>query len=248
VSPRLDPVAINSESRALISFVFAGSGAAGLMFEIAWMHRTALVFGSSIWATSLILSSFMAGLAVGNLLVTRFGHRVSGFLRTYALLELVVAIGGIGATYVPIALTGDLAVISRRIVDAPWMINTIRFVVAFAVVLVPSSAMGATLPVLVAGTVFHTTEFSVALGRLYGWNTLGAVGGVLAAETVCIRFFGVTGTAWAAALLNVAAATATLAAVRRSKPIHRVQEPVVPVTSSGPRSACLSRRFFAARF
>lgn len=219
-----------------MSFVFAGSGAAGLMFEIAWVHRSALVFGSSIWATSLILSSFMAGLAVGNLLVTRFGHRVSGFLRTYALLELVVAVGGIGATYVLIALTGDLAAISRRIVDAPWAINMIRFVVAFAVVLVPSSAMGATLPVLVAGTALHTTECSVALGRLYGWNTLGAVGGVLAAETVCIRFVGVTGTAWAAALLNVAAATATLAVVRRSKPTHRVQEPVVPGTSSGPSS------------
>src|SRR5438093_51156 len=52
-------------SRWLLVVSFA-SGAAGLVYETVWFHRGALVFGNSIWSTSLVLSSFMAGLALGG--------------------------------------------------------------------------------------------------------------------------------------------------------------------------------------
>jgi membrane-associated HD superfamily phosphohydrolase len=52
----------------------------------------------------------------------------------------------------------------------------------------------------------HSETFGVALGRLYGWNTLGAVLGVAGAELVLIASVGIAGSAWVAALLNMGAA------------------------------------------
>jgi predicted membrane-bound spermidine synthase len=53
------------------------------------------------------------------------------------------------------------------------------------------------------------------LGRLYGWNTLGAVAGALAVELVLIARLGITGSAWFAALLDLAAAAIALSLSRR---------------------------------
>ena len=72
-----------------LSIVFFVSGAAGLIFEVVWFERAGLVFGNSVWATSLVLSSFMGGLAVGNWLCGRFAHRITRCLRVYAALEAI---------------------------------------------------------------------------------------------------------------------------------------------------------------
>ena len=82
-----------------LSLVFFISGAAGLIFEIVWFHRAGLVFGNSIWSTSIVLSSFMGGLALGGALVAAYSDRIRAFLRTYAALEVIVAVSGIGVIY-----------------------------------------------------------------------------------------------------------------------------------------------------
>ena len=56
------PAPVHEPGALPVSIVFFVSGAAGLIFEIVWLHRCGLLFGNSVWATSLILSSFMAGL------------------------------------------------------------------------------------------------------------------------------------------------------------------------------------------
>ena len=73
VAPGDRSAARDSRWLALVCFV---SGAAGLVFEMVWFHRSALVFGSSVWATSLVLSSFMGGLSIGSAIVGQIGHRI----------------------------------------------------------------------------------------------------------------------------------------------------------------------------
>ena len=87
----------------LVSFA---SGASALIFEILWFHEAGLVFGNSVWATSMTLSSFMGGLALGNGLVGRYGHRIKRLIRFYALVEIVIATAGVGLTYAFPAVTG----------------------------------------------------------------------------------------------------------------------------------------------
>src|SRR5579864_6389860 len=82
-----------------ISAAFFVSGAAGLIFEVVWFHRFGLVFGESVDVTSIVLASFMAGLALGTALVGWQRRRLGNLLRAYAALEVVGAAGGLALTY-----------------------------------------------------------------------------------------------------------------------------------------------------
>jgi len=82
---------------SLLCGLFLLSGTSALLFETLWLRLAGLAFGNSVWASSLVLSSFMAGLAVGNLLVPRLARRwpAGAMLRGYALLELLIGISGL---------------------------------------------------------------------------------------------------------------------------------------------------------
>jgi predicted membrane-bound spermidine synthase len=205
-----------------VLLAFFVSGAAGLIFEVVWFHRAGLVFGNSVWSTSIVLASFMGGLALGNALIGRYGHRIRRFLLAYAGLECVVAATGLALTYALPELTRVL-VPAARLTD-PRLVNAIRLATAFGVLIVPATAMGATLPVLVGALCRRREDFGRVLGRLYGWNTIGAVAGVLAAEIVLIARLGVIGSAWFAAVLNVGAAVIALWVSRRRIPNHPAPE------------------------
>jgi len=51
---------------AILSGILFLSGTGALLFETLWLRLSGLAFGNSVWAAALILSSFMAGLALGN--------------------------------------------------------------------------------------------------------------------------------------------------------------------------------------
>ena len=198
---------------------FLLSGAAGLIFQIVWFHRCGVVFGSSVAAVTVVLSSFMAGLAVGNALAGRFGSRVVLAVRAYAWLEGIVAVAGVLVTYLLPYVSLVLVPLARYTDDSGLSVNAMRFVLAFALLAVPATAMGATLPMLMAASCRRGDRFGSALGRLYGWNTIGAVIGVLISDGVLIARLGVTGSAWVAALLNVSAAAIALSsAAERTAP------------------------------
>jgi spermidine synthase len=78
----------------------------------------------------------------------------------------------------------------------------VRLCLSFAILIIPATAMGATLPIMVKAVLRINSNFGWALGRLYGWNTLGAVCGALAGETFLIKSLGITATGLAAAFLN----------------------------------------------
>jgi len=197
---------------ALLTLVFFLSGAAGLMFETLWFRAAGLSFGNSVWASSLVLGSFMAGLALGNGLAARWGSRIRRPGVAYAWLEGVVAVAGIGLVWLLPALPEFLAPVFRPFLGEPWLLNPIRFGLGFALLCVPTTAMGMTLPLMVKALRDRGTDFSSALGVLYGVNTLGAMAGALAGEWLLLPRLGVLGTSIFAGSLNVTAALGALAA------------------------------------
>lgn len=102
------------------------SGAAGLIFEIVWFHRSGLVFGSIVWATTLVLSSFMGGLTVGGAIVAACGHRVRRLLGAYAAAEALVAMSGVALTYALPGLTHAAAMLTRPTGEHIWITNAVR--------------------------------------------------------------------------------------------------------------------------
>jgi spermidine synthase len=229
-------VARGDGSLLLVCFL---SGAAALIFEAVWFHRSGLVFGSSVWATSLVLSSFMGGLTIGSSIVGRRAPRAS-LLRWYASVEAMVAVSGVALTYILPRLTQLVVAARGTSVDSPWTTNTFLFMTAFAILLVPATGMGATLPLLVGALARRRPAFGAALGRAYGWNTLGAVAGVVVAEVWLVAVVGITGSAWCAAALGLTAAA--IAATRNEHDDSDATSQATVAPPSSPRRVATDER------
>jgi spermidine synthase len=190
---------------AILSFVLFLSGISALIFETLWLRLSGLAFGNSIWAAALILSSFMAGLALGTGIAASAKLRVRP-LKLYALLEIAVAVLGCTIVFALPVIGGLL----RPLFQVLWSHQTIllaqRVLVSFAILLIPSTAMGLTLPVIIEDPALAPTDFGRALGLLYGLNTCGAVAGALIGELFLVKAFGLWGTSLVAGILNCLAA------------------------------------------
>ena len=209
--------------RAALAAVFFLSGAAALLFESLWFRQTLLAFGSSVQASSLVLSSFMAGLALGNAAAARFGTRVRRPILVYALLELAVGALGIGLVLVLPRLGPLLAPVFGPLLGTDALLQPLRFAFGFVLLLGPAAAMGATLPLLVRVLSRRSEDFGRTLAALYGWNTLGAVFGAVAGEVWLLSPLGVVWTAAVAAGLNFLAAVGAFAVIRLRPEADRLE-------------------------
>jgi len=213
----------------LLSLIFFLSGAAGVLYETIWFRLMGLTLGNSVWAATIVLASFMAGLAVGNALAARHGPRLQRPLRAYALLELVVGVVGLAIVIVLPLVSPALARLLAHVVTRGWLLNLVRLAFAFLVLAIPATAMGLTLPLIAQACTAFDDNFGRVLGRLYGWNTLGGMAGAWAGEWWLIEWLGQRGTAGFAAALNVLAAAAALFLARR---VTAPAPPAAPVAES----------------
>jgi predicted membrane-bound spermidine synthase len=207
---------------AIVSGILFLSGWSALLFQTLWLRLSGLAFGNSVWSAALILSSFMAGLALGSAIAASTTLRRLRPLRVYAGLETIVAIFGCTLVF-GLPLLGEWM---RPVFQAFWnhqqLLNVLRFTVSFLILLVPTTAMGLTLPVLLEDPLLKRQEFTRSIGLLYGANTLGAMAGALLGETYLVRVFGLFGTALTSAgVCGGAAAMALLFA--GAKPSARGQ-------------------------
>jgi spermidine synthase len=230
----------------LLYLVFFLSGASALLFETLWFRLAGLTFGNSVWASSTVLASFMAGLALGNWLAGRRAPKSERPARLYAVLEVSIGVSGLALVVLFPFLTGLFAPLFRMLLPQPVALNAVRLGIAFVLMVIPAIAMGATLPVLVRALSSESNTFGQLLGRLYGWNTLGALAGAVLSEAVLIERFGIRGTGIIAALMNVAAAAAALYVARdlRAEPVDDAIDVDHAVPSSRTASL-LAAAFFA---
>src|SRR5437762_4136271 len=191
---------------------FSGTGA--LIFETLWLRLSGLAFGNSTWAAALILSSFMAGLALGNALAASSRIRRWRPLHFYAVLELVVAFFGCTIVFGLPVLGDFMPPVWQTLWNYQPTLLGLRFAVSFLILLVPTTAMGLTLPVIIEEPLLEETEFSRAIGFLYGSNTLGAMLGAVLGEAYLIGAFGLYGTSVTAGAMLCIAAVIALAVVK----------------------------------
>src|SRR6266513_2586759 len=199
-----------SVSVAVLSAILFLSGIGALIFETLWLRLSGLAFGNSIWAAALILSSFMAGLALGNAIAASSRIRRWRPLHLYALLEVLVALLGCTIVFGLPALGGLLRPVWQMLWNYQPTLLGLRFVVSFLILLVPTTAMGLTLPVLIEDPMLRETNFGRAIGILYGSNTLGAVAGAVLGEGYLIAAFGLRGTSLVSGLASCIAAAAAM--------------------------------------
>ncbi|MFP8873904.1 MAG: fused MFS/spermidine synthase, partial [Myxococcota bacterium] len=165
----------------------------------------------------------------------------------YAVLEV-----GIGITSLLVPLMVEpikWAYIGASVVDSAALLIGIKFVLSVAVMLIPTTLMGLTLPVLVEACVDpnRPAEGTQTVGYLYGFNTAGAAIGCLLVGFVFLYLFGITATVTSIAGLNFAvAAVAYLAYGRQPLPERATPAPRETRREPSPKSQATALLFVYA--
>ncbi len=238
--------------RATLGVVFFLSGVAGLGYQVVWGRWLHSVFGASAWALAAILSAFMAGLALGSFAAGRFGSRLKlDPLAAYGVIELAI---GAYALAFPWLLDAGIAIQGRfffQWVEYPTLYGLIRFGLCFLVLLVPTSLMGATLPLMSAYVARHSAgsgkkrakkarkkkavreaagvEATRWASLLYGLNTAGAVAGTVLSGFVLVAKLGLAGSNGLLVAVNLGVGLVAIAASRR----HPAPAAKVPERATG---------------
>ncbi len=206
----------------VLALIFVVSGASGLIYQIGWIRLLALTFGVTIYAVSTVVAAFMGGLALGSFFGGRWADRVTRPILWYAGAELVIAaMGRFSPTALNWVQSTYLALYPRGSDEAALAVVALRFTLAAAVLLIPTTMMGATLPLMVKGSLSLSRSVGPRVSWLYATNTGGAILGTIAAGFYLIGTLGITATIGVAAGLNLLAAVAAvlLGAVVRPAPM-----------------------------
>ena len=200
----------------------AASGVAALIYQVVWMRRLALVFGSTTLATSTVLAAFLGGLAIGAVLWGRVAdRRPSAGLAIFGLVEAAV---GVYALLSPLAFRGVDAVylaLYPVLAGRQALFVTLQFALCALVIVPPAALMGGSLPLLARRMIMLAEGVTRGVGALYGWNTIGAAVGAGMAAYGALPALGLTGAVTLAAVINLLIAACALlidARLRRPQP------------------------------
>lgn len=186
----------------LLYALFFLSGAAALVYQVVWVRALALVFGGSHLAVTVVLTVFMAGLAAGGALFGRTADSTGRPLRLYGLLEIGIAVSALIFLLLMTVYPALYAPIARGKDDAPFFLSFVRVLFSSAALIIPTTFMGGTLPVLARVVSDSPERFRSRISLLYALNTLGAVAGTLGTGFILLRQLGMTGTTLLAVAIN----------------------------------------------
>ncbi len=180
---------------------FCASGFAALIYQIVWQRVLFAAFGVNIEAVTVVVTAFLAGLGCGSFLGGSFAGASSGrLLLAFGALE--IAIGLFGVISLPFfRWIGD---VTNALASLP------RGAVAALIVMVPTTLMGATLPLLVSFLVRSSRNVGGSVGLLYFINTAGSAVAALVAVLFLLGNLGETGSTFVAASVNLAVGSLVL--------------------------------------
>jgi spermidine synthase len=218
----------------LVGLLFV-SGVSALIYQVLWLRLLSLTFGVTTHAASTVLASFMGGLAVGSVVAGRLADRLRRPLRLFGAVELLIGACALATPLVLAAAHSGYIVVFSRLPDSLAIGTVIRLLMSIAVLIVPTSLMGATMPIVVKAVVTGLDSLGPKIGLLYAANTAGAIGGALLAGFYLIPHVGLTQSFLLAAGLNgiVGAVAFAMAGVRQPTPAAAAIpiDPLVPVSA-----------------
>jgi len=196
----------------IVYFLFFCSGVTALVYEIVWTRMLTLVFGHTVFSVSVVLSAFMAGLGFGSYLFGVAIDRLSAQAHDGEAPESLVIYGWIEILIFASAAILSLLLANFSLIYAwlhTWLPesaalgNAVKAVLAFALIFVPTTLMGATLPIISKYYVTDDTKLGTQVGFLYAINTLGAAVGCLLTGFLLISLLGVLQTVLLTAAANL---------------------------------------------
>jgi spermidine synthase len=194
---------MKSQQKALIYILFFVSGVTGLIYQVAWARMFITVFGNTTQAVSTVLAAFMGGLALGSIVIGKRADRFSRPIVSYGVLEVLIGAFALAFPWLMTVLRGLYAGVYTTFGENTLPLILTRFLLSFLMILIPTTLMGGTLPVLSRYAGRELDKIGKRIGGLYTVNTLGAVLGTLMAGFLLLEFVGVRNSVYLASVLSM---------------------------------------------
>ena len=177
----------------LLAAPFFLSGLAALTYQVAWQRLLFATFGVDIESITIIVATFMLGLGIGALFGGQLADRYpTCIIYFFAAAEAMIGLFGFASPHL-ITAVGNVTIHSSLPIIA---------LANFLLLLLPTTLMGATLPMLVAFLVKGYGNVGVSIGNLYFINTLGAALGAFTVGYVWFYYFEINTIIYVASLIN----------------------------------------------
>lgn len=174
--------------------IFLLSGVPALIYQLAWQRVLFTLYGVNIESITVIVTAFMIGLGLGSVVGGQLSKRLRrSALAAFGVIEL--AIGTFG--YFSLEIFNAVGQLT-------WSVGTLAtLVVSFGLVVIPTTLMGATLPLLVSLRVALTGNVGQSVGIFYFVNTLGAAIACFLAVGILFVYVGLSGAVAFSVCFNV---------------------------------------------
>lgn len=243
VPPGSDAARRDARAFAGLSAAFFASGFAALLYQVVWQRMLGIFAGSDAVTASLVVGAFLLGIGLGSLVAGLLADRLSARGAALAFAWCEVAIAAFAFASTPF-LYDFLAVRMGPVIEGGVAI----FAACFLGLLIPTFAMGLSLPFLAKAVVPRIEAAAQRVGLLYGLNTLGAAAGALLGGFVIVGSLGFEGTLAVGASLNLAAAAVALWLARGLPDLRRPRVAQAIAPSDRGRIAGWTGLVFASGF
>ncbi|NOS71752.1 MAG: fused MFS/spermidine synthase [Verrucomicrobia bacterium] len=227
---------LNRNRGWIVLFLFFCSGATALVYEVVWSKFLSQMFGSTIYAQTVVLAAFMGGLALGNKLFGRWVDRLKKPIGVYGYIEIAIALY---AFFFPTLnqLADKLFIsIGTGIAEREVLLVALKGSLAAALLLGPTILMGGTLPLLAAWLQKSSSDAGRSSARFYSVNSLGAVAGSAIAGFWLVQNLGMVLALQATAILNVMVGATAILLSDSCKVEESVVSQATDTDSSDPAS------------
>lgn len=188
-----------------------------------------LVFGATTLAISTVLAAFMGGLALGSLLAGRIGSRIKRPIRWYGLFEIGIAVYALAISALFGVLDYLYAALWQHFNASFFVFSLLRFILTGLILLVPTTLMGATLPLLAAALLKSQIVNATSITKLYTRNLAGAICGCVATGFVLLPALGVRTTTYVASAINLLIGIFALVADSRASVVSSATNTEKPI-------------------
>ena len=181
---------VSSGRRFLVAGLFF-SGATAMMYEVGWTRILSAVLGSSTYAFTTMLATFLLGIALGSMLCRPFLKNRQPRWIHWSLLQILISLSALAAlplfAWVPLAVVRSFAMTA----DHYALFQAMLFVICDVLMMAPAIGFGALFPVSASLQAQTDARIGGKIGSLYLANTFGNIVGSIAAGFFFIPLFGI---------------------------------------------------------
>lgn len=171
----------NARYRFLLFGLLFASGLTSLVYQVLWLKELRLLFGNTAQAAAVTLAVFFAGLSLGGWFWGGRAVRFKRPLRTYAVLEVAVALSALLYFLLLDLYYWAYSPLFQLFSGSSPLWNGVRVLLAAGVLLPPAFFMGGTVPAMGQALIREAPRLGTGGSAIYAVNTLGAALGAFLA-------------------------------------------------------------------